>query len=481
MTEQEVDLPPISSSQDQSPPETYELHNGRKRPRLEYDLSTSSDPALFSSDDHAPTAEDYASKRRKKKWQGTWWGEKVKGSASGTSTGSKREFTRNFDSGVWMGSEGTDTSLEDEILDELRSTDNKSCLPLPPIYSEQRLNMLEKDVVALDDASEYEVPHCHIQETASKPTRNALLNAAVDKIIDRCLEAGDENVDLSSMSLDHVPNESLRRLRSLTKHTTIWDIPPSQDSYSSLEPTLRLYLSNNGITSFPSEVLNLANLSVLSLRHNKLTKLPPALAKLPRLTNINIAGNELKNLPYEMLDLYKRPDFQMNATANPFSQPQSAIPPNSDIEKWMFTTNPLFLAQQKPIYFHADGSKANDAAPRGLCSRVPSLLEFALRKCKDLPDLMDIEKECTAGGGPSTLAGPLAMAQEATKYGDLECTVCGRSYVLPRVQWLEWYMVPIGSRRDFASSNVVAARHIPFLRQGCSWSCVDIVEVTVAS
>ena len=138
-----------------------------------------------------------------------------------------------------MGSEGTDTSLEDEILDELRSTDNQSYLILPPINREQYLNIGEKDVVALDDVSEHQVPQRHIQETTSKPTRNALLNAVVDEIIDCCLEVGHENVDLSFISLDHVPNESLRRLRSLTKHTTIWDITPSQDSYSSLEPTLR--------------------------------------------------------------------------------------------------------------------------------------------------------------------------------------------------------------------------------------------------
>ena len=475
-----MDLPPIPSSQDQSPPETCELHHRRKRPRLEYDLSTSSDLALFSSDDHAPTAEDYASKRRKKKWQGTWWGEKAKGCASGTSTGSKREFGRNFDSGVWMGSEGTDTSLEDEVLDELRSADNQRNPNPPPIYSEQYLNILEKDVVALDDASEYEVPQCHAQETTSKPTRGALLNAAVDKIIDRCLEAGDENVDLSSISLDHVPNESLRHLRSLTKYTTIRDIPPSQDSYSSIEPTLRLYLSNNAITTFPSELLNLTNLSVLSLRHNKLTKLPPALAKLPRLVDINIAGNELKNLPHEMLDLYKRPEFQMTAMPNPFSQPQSVFPPNPDFEKSLFTTDLLFFVRHKPTYFHADGSNANDAAPWRLSSRVPSLLELALRKCKDLPDLVDIEKECTTGGGPSTLAGPLAMAQEVTKYGDLECTVCGRSFVLPRVQWLEWYTVPNEWRRTHTSfSAKVLSRTIPFLRQGCSWSCV--VEDVVSS
>lgn len=472
--EHEVDLPPIPSSEHESPPDIFEPHHCRKRPRLEYDLTTSSDPALFSSDDHAPTAENYDTKRRKKKWQGTWWGEKVKDRPRGTLNGSKREFRRNFDSGVWMGSEGTDTSLEDEILDELRSNDNrKTNLTLHPVNSEQCLNVLQKDVVPSDDASDDEVPQRHAQETTSKPTRSVLLNTAIDQVIDRCLEAGDENVDLSSMSLDHVPNESLRRLRSLIKHTVIRHITPSQDAYSSIEPTLRLYLSNNAIATFPSEILNLTNLSVLSLRHNKLTKLPPGLAKLPRLAEINIAGNELKDLPYEIFDLYKRPDFRMTAPANPFSRPQSLLPSDRNPEPSPFSTFPLFLVRNKPTYFHADGSKMNDAAPRTLSCRVPSLLELALRKCKELPDLVDVEKECSVGAGPSTLAEPLAMAQEATEYGDLRCTVCGRSFILPRVQWLEWYRVPHEARYIGTPSCArVLTQTIPFLRQGCSWSCV---------
>src|SRR5271155_2636469 len=93
----QLDLPPLPASQPAL---------NRKRTRLDYEPATSSDPAVFSSDEQAPSAESYSSKRRKDKWTGTWWGAK----ARDATTNRKRSFRRNFDSGIYMGSEGTDSS-----------------------------------------------------------------------------------------------------------------------------------------------------------------------------------------------------------------------------------------------------------------------------------------------------------------------------------------------------------------------------------
>lgn len=481
--EQEIDLPPMPAIrvlQTDPPSALSESHQRRKRPRVEYDLTTSSDPALFSSDDHAPTAENYVSKRRKEKWRGTWWGEKVNSGASNTSSnGTKRKFTRNFDSGVWMGSEATDTSLEDDLLDELRSASRPAANLNPPVIGEGGLNDSGKDAALLEDVEEHEVPNPQSDHVTPEAARNSSLHAAVGGVIDHCLEAGDENVDLSSMSLDSVPNESLRRLRILTTHTTIQDIPPSQDGYSPIEAALRLYLSNNAIVAFPSEILNLTSLRVLSLRQNRLTDIPPAVARLPHLEQFNIAANQLQHLPYEMLRLYDREDFSLTSTPNPFSQPQSPISLNFDLENPSFTKDPLLVAQSTRTYFHADGANINNGATslQALSSRVPCLLELALRKCKDLPDLAEIEDWCSTGGGPSNLRVPLALAQEASKYGDLECTVCGRSFIVPMVQWMEWWNVPTRSKRLLNSAPLrIPSTTIPFLRQGCSWACVKELE-----
>lgn len=74
-------------------------------------FSNSSDPAIFSSDDD-PHIDNYANGRhRKKRYVGSWFQQMP---ASSDSTFSedrapppkpKREFGRNFDSGVWMGSD----------------------------------------------------------------------------------------------------------------------------------------------------------------------------------------------------------------------------------------------------------------------------------------------------------------------------------------------------------------------------------------
>src|SRR4051794_30610630 len=100
----EVELPPLPASQASQRKYSLSLLR-RKRSRSEYEPepATSSDPALFSSDEPAPSAELYSAKRRKDKWRGTWWGERLRAEVARE----KRLFKRSYDSGIWMGSEGT--------------------------------------------------------------------------------------------------------------------------------------------------------------------------------------------------------------------------------------------------------------------------------------------------------------------------------------------------------------------------------------
>lgn len=457
----EIDLPPMLVSRNASPtpPDPSDLDHWRKRSRLEYDVATSSDPALFSSDDHAPTAETYASKRRKEQWQGTWWGEKFHQRRSTMSKRVKRKLSRNFDSGVCMGSEGTDTSLEDEFVENTRSNG------IPAGILDFSLGRNDR---GLNDPGD--VYHHHpSQQTALEDAQNSLLYTFVDRVIERCLEAGDENVDLSSMSLESVSDESLRRLKGLTKHATIQEIPPSQDVYLPIEAALRLYLSNNSISSFPSAILSLTKLRVLSLRHNKLTRIPPTVANLPSLEHLNIAGNRLQYLPYEMLHLCDRPDFDMIATPNPFEQAQPELLITS-CSKDLIPKPRSLLARTSPMYFEVDGSRS-DKAPTAASSSVPSLFELALQKCHSLPDLSDIQACCVDGETPATLSAPLTMAQEARSYGELECTMCQRCFIIPRVQWMEWWIL-VPAKKKESRPTCEDPSMIPFLRRGCSWACV---------
>jgi len=110
----DFELPPLPTG----PP----FRRKRTRSITSLDPATSSDPALFSSDEQAPSAEDYACKRRKKQYPGTWWGERLRKNNAGEH--SERQFRRNFDSGIFMGSEGSSfgssSGLEDELIEDQR-------------------------------------------------------------------------------------------------------------------------------------------------------------------------------------------------------------------------------------------------------------------------------------------------------------------------------------------------------------------------
>lgn len=116
------------------------------RDEFSWDLELqSSDPPLFSSDDHGSTGlENYDSgvvddtdgyrsygtstgspRRKKRKYRGTWWGARLLDeeglpprathldNAMGTAERErrKRELTRNVDSGVWMGSDEIEAAI----------------------------------------------------------------------------------------------------------------------------------------------------------------------------------------------------------------------------------------------------------------------------------------------------------------------------------------------------------------------------------
>lgn len=148
--------------------ESFSQNAVRKRARLS-SPPASSDPALFSSDDD-PSADNYTQERRKKKYRGPWFQQRPASEAGSQDTQdnvpekkTKRTFERQFDSGVFMGSDGTDF---DDVLEELE-TKNAPTLPLPLRHSRGTAKLL--------------------------PTPEELVKGQIQ----RCLEEGNESVDLS--------------------------------------------------------------------------------------------------------------------------------------------------------------------------------------------------------------------------------------------------------------------------------------------
>ncbi len=162
----------------------------RKRTLDDYDNgpNTSSDPATFSSDEAAPGAENYASgKRKKHTFRGSWWDRHPAKNGSRSSQRKKREFTRNFDSGIFMGSESEEPlssdsfTIEDELVkDQENANDHSLHGRTPEPRSIASLETTPRARVAPRDTARLSKEHegvCHI--------------------VKQCLEKAKEDVDLS--------------------------------------------------------------------------------------------------------------------------------------------------------------------------------------------------------------------------------------------------------------------------------------------
>ena len=219
--------PPRSRARDAR---TAIVHNARK---LSYSTRTqklslerlggtpSSDPPLFSSDDFQSSAlenyyytpsraqddaaqEDAESQQqqqrsRKRRYRGTWWGEHLHTNKKRTDFRDKRQF----DSGVWMGSE--------DLTDPPASSDDA---PVLAGETGEGIRNCWADGKQVGDPAAITggISRNHPQILLPRPVEhdeNGLRPARLDRpvesephararaVITRCLEDGDDNVDLS--------------------------------------------------------------------------------------------------------------------------------------------------------------------------------------------------------------------------------------------------------------------------------------------
>jgi hypothetical protein len=159
----EISLPGLSWD-----PVTDSISNNRPRKRARFSPVASSDPPIFSSDDD-PSADNYTQDRRKKIYRGPWYRRQTIPDPEYSIRDLKksmRTFERQYDSGVWLGSDGTDI---DEAIESLESV---SCattdLPLRPSG-----------------------------EVLPPRTLTPSPEELAQKQIDLCLETGNETIDLS--------------------------------------------------------------------------------------------------------------------------------------------------------------------------------------------------------------------------------------------------------------------------------------------
>ena len=159
--------------------------NNRKRILEDDSIENSSDTPLFSSDDHPASAEDYLEPHSKRQRKGPWWCSRPGTQELIIRKKSKRGFKRNFDSGVWMGSDS-------DAEDELGYTAVNDQIQGEPSYA--------LGGTTVEDSEKLDGPvfPCWDTQPVSTETFWRTQRAAI-KEISRCVDHGIETVDLSSV------------------------------------------------------------------------------------------------------------------------------------------------------------------------------------------------------------------------------------------------------------------------------------------
>ncbi|EAQ89624.1 hypothetical protein CHGG_06243 [Chaetomium globosum CBS 148.51] len=269
--------------------------------------SASSDPAFFSSDDD-PALDNYNHNgRRKKRYVGTWFDQQPASSDSavgeeplpryppprrnGPPQPQKREFRRQLDSGVWMGA-------EDSITDTDDSFEIEPAAPKFPVASPRARGSM------------------------SAPSTVSREELEAQWVVSGCVEGGTEQVDLSSLNLDFISPEVVKLISDISPIPNV-----SRDvAFEQRDPEIQLFLSMNRLRSFPSGILTIEHLALLSLRANNLDEIPPAVGRLTKLEALNLGQNFIRVFPAELLNLL-RPGSKLRSLSfqpNRFWQPDTA-------------------------------------------------------------------------------------------------------------------------------------------------------------
>lgn len=97
--------------------------------------------------------------------------------------------------------------------------------------------------------------------------------------------------DLKEMPLDRTLDLSNHQLRRLPLSACVFD------------ELVKLYLSDNNLSSLPAELQGLKKLQLLALDFNNFEELPAAVCRLPQLNILYLGNNRLYRLPTELREL----------------------------------------------------------------------------------------------------------------------------------------------------------------------------------
>ncbi|KAK8122101.1 hypothetical protein PG984_010771 [Apiospora sp. TS-2023a] len=497
-------------------------------------FSNSSDPAVFSSDDD-PNVENYAQggRQRKKRYVGSWFQQHP---ASGDSTfgddvrpkpKTKRTFQRQCDSGVWMGSD-ISTDME-EIGMEIGLTAN----PKMP-----QLNVSRP--VTMSSPAEREAQR-RIIEAIELGRENLDLTAlGLERLSDAVLSSLSE---LSCIPLvtDGVPFEHKDpALKIFLSGNPLIRAP---GALFNLEFLSVLSLRNTQLAELPPAIGNLRNLKTLNVSLTRLRYLPAELLDLMtyegKLKELIVHPNPFhqpdQRHDYDTLSpvLSEEPEDVMLLHETNGSGAYEGKPIRAWLDKGdrlngvkespRFASLPedvwqILLAARSPVQFtdsrgvrvsqftlprlpteddvaplvvETEDLASSPALPRAAreinttsatFSRVPSLMEIALRSCSRTVHREQLPEYLEEGSDPHHLADTLhdlnAQADANGNAGTVPCSTCRKLVVKPLAQWIEWWDLGTVALRDKApigSANASESdkkQSVPFMNRACSWGCL---------
>ena len=428
----------------------------------------SSELFVFSSDDVLSTIDNYTHQRPKRQHQGSWWDlpKNFTPAATAAVPVKQRTLARNFDSGVWMGS---DSSFGEDAFQDIIGP----CSSIGEDTKRRKILKIEDDMIRRFDTRA--AGFSDVQWEALKQVDHAVLKS-------------NSIIDLSRLFLESLPWAILQPLETFTSE-------PNQ-FFEPLEPNLSIFLAQNGLSSLPEELFHLKGLTTLSLRNNKLTELSPAIGQLiSSLAELNLSFNRLNYLPMEIKCGFDKVSglSVLRLTDNPFYQPiqgtkedtsadvveierrfeSPQMPKGSQTPDEPHSTHCSRIAYMNILGQSTNGpvpSKDREASPMTnfevkklpqATSKVPSLYEIAMRKSAEHPIAELLQS--LGNDVPQTLISNLQNAAEQAKTGFQSCSICKRKFSLARTEWIEW------------ESNLDCYKNIPLLYRGCSWSCLPEV------
>jgi internalin A len=172
--------------------------------------------------------------------------------------------------------------------------------------------------------------------------------AKAQQRIQKALESNADTLNLSGLGLTSVPSE-LGQLANLSalylSHNQLTSVPSELGQLANLS---ELYLSHNQLTSVPSELGQLANLSRLYLFHNQLTSVPSELGQLANLSELYLSHNQLTSVPSELGQLANLSELDLphnQLTSVPSELGQLANLSELDLSHNQLTSVPSELGQ----------------------------------------------------------------------------------------------------------------------------------------